>query len=262
MLVLSRRLQEKVLLPTIQTKIQVLAIKPGVVRLGTEAPGDVLILREEIQDRSAEWDQPAAPTPSQRLRQLRHMIESRLTIGRAGLEVVRQQLQAGRIAEAENIVAKIDEELQMLQERLGLEVGQAPALSPAKLRKACKALLVEDNANERELLATLLRASGVEVATAGDGADALDYLHRGGQADVLLVDMGMPRCDGATMVRTLRRDPAYAGLKIFAVTGHTADEFDLVRGPKGIDRWFMKPIDPDQLIHDVTEELGCHRNGK
>jgi carbon storage regulator CsrA len=249
MLVLSRRLQEKVLLPTIQTKIQVLAIKPGVVRLGIEAPGDVLVLREEIQDRTAEWGQPAAPPPARRLR-------------RAGLEVVRQQLQAGRIAEAENIVAKIDEELQMLQERLGLEVGQAPALSPAKLRKACKALLVEDNANERELLATLLRASGVEVATAGDGADALDYLHRGGQADVLLVDMGMPRCDGATMVRTLRRDPAYAGLKIFAVTGHTADEFDLVRGPKGIDRWFMKPIDPDQLIHDVTEELGCHRNGK
>jgi carbon storage regulator CsrA len=262
MLVLSRRLQEKVLLPTIQTTIQVLAIKPGVVRLGIDAPGDVLILREEIQDRAAEWGEPAARPASQKLRQLQRMIDNRLTIGRAGLEVVRQQLQAGLVAEAQNVVAKIDDELQMLQERLGLEVGQAPDLTPSKIQKACKALLVEDNANERELLATLLRASGVEVATAGDGADALDYLQRGGRADVLLVDMGMPRCDGPTMVRTLRRDPAYAGLKIFAVTGHTADEFDLVPGPQGIDRWFMKPVNPNQLIHDVTEEFGSHRNGR
>jgi carbon storage regulator CsrA len=261
MLVLSRRQHEKVLLPTIQTAIQVLAIKPGVVRLGIEAPTDVLILREEVQDRAAQWAEPVAPSPANRLRQLHQLIESRLAIARVGLGVVRQQLDAGLTAEAEAIVARIDEELQMLEQRLGKELGQT-STPAARLRKAGKALLVEDNANERELLATLLRASGVEVATAGDGSDALDYLRHGGHADVLLLDMGMPRCDGATMVRTLRRDPAYAGLKIFAVTGHAAEEFDLARGPQGIDRWFLKPINPNQLIHDVTQELGAQGNDR
>jgi carbon storage regulator CsrA len=261
MLVLSRRLQEKLLLPTIQAMIQIVAIKPGVVRLGIEAPPEVIILREEVHDRSAEWG-AVAPSAVEKLRQLQQLVQSRLTIGRVGLEIVRQQLSAGLVTEAEDIVGKIDEELQMLQERLGAEVRDTPAVIGAKLLKAGKALLVEDNANERELLATLLRASGVDVATAGDGADALDYLRGGGRADVVLLDMGLPRCDGATMVRMLRRDPAYAGLKIFAVTGHTAEEFNLVRGPQGIDRWFLKPINPRQLIHDVAEELGGHPSGR
>jgi two-component system, OmpR family, response regulator len=48
MLVLSRRLGEKIVLPGLQVTIQVLTIKPGVVRIGINAPPDVPILREEI----------------------------------------------------------------------------------------------------------------------------------------------------------------------------------------------------------------------
>ncbi len=68
--------------------------------------------------------------------------------------------------------------------------------------------------------------------------------------------MGLSRCDGATMVRELRRDPAYDGLKIFAVSGHDPAEYDLARGPAGIDRWFQKPIDPQELLRRVEQELG------
>ena len=34
------------------------------------------------------------------------------------------------------------------------------------------------------------------------------------------------------------------------------------KATNGIDRWFLKPINPHQLIHDVAEELGGHRNGR
>ena len=51
--------------------------------------------------------------------------------------------------------------------------------------------------------------------------------------------MGLPRVDGPTAVREIRRNPAYAGLKIFAVTGRSPEEFDLERGPGGIDAWFQ-----------------------
>jgi CheY-like chemotaxis protein len=73
---------------------------------------------------------------------------------------------------------------------------------------------------------------------------------------VLLLDMGLPRCDGPTTVREIRRDQALAGLKIVAVSGHAAEEYDLGRGPGGIDRWFCKPIDPEGLIHDLERVLG------
>jgi carbon storage regulator CsrA len=52
MLVLSRRLHERIVLPTLGITITVVAVKPGVVRLGIEAPPDVAVLRKELLDRS------------------------------------------------------------------------------------------------------------------------------------------------------------------------------------------------------------------
>jgi len=75
---------------------------------------------------------------------------------------------------------------------------------------------VEDEENERELLAGYLRLAGFLVDTAGDGCDALDHLHAGERPDVVLLDMGLPRCDGATTACEIRRDPACSGLEIFA----------------------------------------------
>jgi CheY-like chemotaxis protein len=72
---------------------------------------------------------------------------------------------------------------------------------------------------------------------------------------VVLMDMGLPRCDGPTAVRAIRRNPAYRDLKIFAVTGHLPEEFDLDIGPAGIDRWFHKPLDPAILLRDLRNEL-------
>lgn len=52
MLVLSRRLEEKIVLPTVPLTIQVLSSQSGVVRLGIEAPSHVPILREELTQKS------------------------------------------------------------------------------------------------------------------------------------------------------------------------------------------------------------------
>ena len=68
-------------------------------------------------------------------------------------------------------------------------------------------------------MAGFLRMSGLEVVTAGDGSDALDYLRKEGRPDVVLLDMGLPRFDGAATLKEIRRTPALAGLKVFAVSG-------------------------------------------
>ena len=56
------------------------------------------------------------------------------------------------------------------------------------------------------MLALFLRNAGLDVDTACDGSDALDYLHTHRRPDVVLLDMGLPRCDGATVVRKVRWD--------------------------------------------------------
>jgi DNA-binding response OmpR family regulator len=71
----------------------------------------------------------------------------------------------------------------------------------------------------------------------------------------VLLDMGLPRFDGAATAREIRRDPANAGLRILAVTGHTPDDYDVDQGPGGIDRWFQKPLDPVALLRELNGEL-------
>jgi hypothetical protein len=58
-------------------------------------------------------------------------------------------------------------------------------------------------------------------------------------------------------VRAIRRNPAYAGLRFFAVTGGAPDQFDLGSGPAGIDRWYRKPLDPASLLNELKQELGA-----
>jgi carbon storage regulator CsrA len=257
MLVLSRRPFEKVLFPTIHAAVQVVSVNGSTVRLGIEAPPEVRILRGELQGEAVHGMGSAAPAdPSDApFRALRHLVRNRLHGVGIGLALMRQQVKAGRSTDLERTLAMIEGEMKKL--RQDVEPGAASPAGPLpKLgRRPRKALLVEDDQNERELLAGFLRISGFDVDTAGDGCDALDHLRLGQRPDVVLLDMGLPRCDGATTAREIRRDPACAGLKIFAVTGHSPDEYDIDQGPRGIDRWFSKPIDPVVLLRELTQEL-------
>jgi CheY-like chemotaxis protein len=146
------------------------------------------------------------------------------------------------------------EEFDSLQQQM--EGVKQPA-APQQSMKPCKALLVEDDRNECELRAGFLRLAGLEVDTAGDGAEALEYLHTRGQPDVVLLDMVLPRCDGPTTIREIRRDPSCAGLKIFAVTGHSPGRFELDAATSGVDRWFQKPINPQTLLREL--DRSCMR---
>lgn len=242
MLVLSRRLNEKILFPTFQAAVQVVAVKPGLVRLGIIAPADVPVVREELHNRHAEARTPAPAAP------LAELVRKRIDVATGSLGLLHRQLRDGLYDDADRTCAEVIEDLRSLRARL---TPPAPAARPS-----CRALLVEDDRNERELLAGFLRVSGVDVDTAGDGSDALDYLRAGRRPDVVLLDMGLPRCDGPTAVREIRRDPALRGLRIFAVTGHRPDEYAVPMGPSGIDRWFQKPLDPVTLLHEMQCQVG------
>ena len=104
------------------------------------------------------------------------------------------------------------------------------------------ALLVEDQANEREMLAGFLRLHGYQVATAADGMEAIEYLESNEKPQVILIDMRMPRCDGPTTNRLIRDNPAFDLVKIFAISGSTPEETQLNSKADGSNGWFMKPL--------------------
>jgi two-component system, OmpR family, response regulator len=260
MLVLSRKLKEKIVLPTLGTAIQVLEIKRGVVRLGIDAPPEVRIFREEIPDRKAEWGEKgirpeSRPAAEGGCDNLARQVHDRLKATGVCLGLLRLQMEAGLTEDAKATLAALHQDFQLLLHGVEGELEHRSAKPPANALRRQKALLVEDDNIQRELLAGFLRQSGMDVDTAGDGADALDYLHSHSKPDVVLLDMGLPRVDGPTVVRRIRGDRAFAGLKIFGVTAHLPNKFDLASGPAGIDRWFHKPLDPAVLLRDLTREL-------
>ncbi len=263
MLVLSRRLNEKILFPSINATVQIVSLKQGTVRLGIEAPAGVPVLREEIANGETTRAESLAITQEQSLKKLLRQLQDRLLCTSIGLGTVQLLLDMGNCGEAQQLLGSIRDQLQLLRRGVEGELDETPAgklaAMPAKKgtppRPTRKALLVEDDVCQRELLASFLRMAGLEVDTAGDGSDALDYLRSRPRPDVVLLDMGLPRCDGATMVRHVRRDPNYAGLRIYAVTGSAPDQFDLPQGSGGIDRWFQKPLDPSVLLQDLKSVL-------
>jgi carbon storage regulator CsrA len=165
MLVLARRLNEKIVFPGIQAAVQVVAIKPGVVRLGIDAPQDVVVLREEVQDRQREWGTPEpalTPRPTEGgLQQFNTLLRNRLKVTDTGLELLRRQMLAGLTDMAEETLAKIQDDLQLLRRRFD---GEAENPTPGPKGKMRRALLVEDDTNERELLASFLRMGGLDSA--------------------------------------------------------------------------------------------------
>jgi carbon storage regulator CsrA len=242
MLVLSRREQDTIYVPAIRTTIQLLKIRGQVARIGIEAPEKVQILRGEI---APQTDQSQSGGDGDLFQQI-HALRNQLNHAAVGAGFAKKLLELSRIDDAKKAVQSILDGLK------AQSAAQAPE-APAKGRP--RTLLVEDNANERQLMAGLLRASGFDVEVAGDGAEALGHLSGDFRPDVVLMDMMMPRCDGATAVRRIRSTPALEGLKIYAISGTSQTDLGLETGPRGVDRWYSKPLDPDMLVNELTREL-------
>jgi carbon storage regulator CsrA len=127
MLVLSRRENETLVFPGLETTIQVVGIRKGVVRLGIDAPEHVRVLRGEIPDRNKEWS-PAPKKVTPPLPRLNQLVEKRLAILRQGLDEVQRSMSASTTDEAELLLDKLDEEVTLLRQRLHSE--QYPTHAP------------------------------------------------------------------------------------------------------------------------------------
>jgi len=114
-----------------------------------------------------------------------------------------------------------------------------------------RALVVDDSAVIRELIAVNLELEGFEVTTADDGESALEIANDM-RPDVITLDVMMPRMTGFEAVERLREDSGTATIPVVMVTGR-AQAADLARGKEvGVDAYLTKPFEPAELIEVVT----------
>jgi len=258
MLVLARRPEEKILFPSLGISIQILRVTGQVVRVGVDAPRTVPVIRAEIapanapKAEAAPKVEAAPPVAPPLAGAMCHRMRGRLNTAILAMNLAQKQFQLGQPDAAEATMHRALDELAGLERELsvGLDV-------PAKIVKPrpITTLLVEDNANESTLLECYLRLNGVEVARAGDGYDAMEYLAQHQPPDAILLDMRMPRCDGPATLAQIRANPAYAAVKVFGVSGGAPQEWNITIGRPGVDGWFTKPVDPDRIVETLTQAV-------
>ena len=113
------------------------------------------------------------------------------------------------------------------------------------------ALVVDDSAVVRELIAVNLQLEGFDVTTAGDGRSAVELAARV-NPDVITLDVMMPELNGFETVALLRSMPETSSIPVVMVTGR-AQAADLALGEQlGVDAYLTKPFEPAELVAVVT----------
>lgn len=110
-----------------------------------------------------------------------------------------------------------------------------------------RVLVVDDEADLRELYSLNLGEAGHEVLTASNGAEGLGIVERE-SPDVVVVDLMMPVMDGYEFLHNLRRMPGHQGTPAIVASAIATGGFSTKLGASG---FVAKPFDADELVSAV-----------
>lgn len=113
-----------------------------------------------------------------------------------------------------------------------------------------RVLLVEDDDDNRELMAEVLASSGCEVLSAATGQDGLKTLSES-SVDVVVTDVGMPGMGGLEVARAAKA--IAPTVPVVIVTGFAEREDIASARGKHVDAVLVKPVDPDALAQTVSD---------
>ena len=134
-------------------------------------------------------------------------------------------------------------------ERSPAEALPRPGTSLAGLRL----VVVDDEPDTREMVASTLEAHGAEVVSLADAAEVLRWF-ASNQADLLVSDIAMPRMDGCAMIRELRRSGlgTSSGIPAVALTAYARPEDRRHALEAGFQDYLTKPVEPEELVARVA----------
>jgi len=120
-------------------------------------------------------------------------------------------------------------------------------------------LVVDDDANIRELITWKLTQAGFETVAAPDGHAGLlaatTATGEGQAPDLILLDWMMPKMTGIEVARALRENPATSRIPVILLTSN-AEEADVEQGfAAGVDDYIAKPFSPREMLARVQAVL-------
>lgn len=133
-----------------------------------------------------------------------------------------------------------------------LQTSQAPRTraaggSPTDLPSVRRILVVDDNVDAAESLASLLKDEGQDVEVAFDGPQALSVAKQF-KPEVILLDVGLPGMNGLEVATEIRKLPAVTAARLIAVTGYGQPNDIAATKAAGFDAHLTKPFEFGQLL--------------
>lgn len=115
-------------------------------------------------------------------------------------------------------------------------------------------LIVEDDHDVAQSVAEVLESSGYGTGIAANGREALDYLEKNTQTDLILLDMMMPVMDGWQFREEQRKLPAFDSIPVVIVTadGNARGKAEAIQAAGLV----SKPVTIDGLLNEVERICG------
>jgi CheY-like chemotaxis protein len=120
------------------------------------------------------------------------------------------------------------------------------------LQPHCPVLIVEDDADLRDMMAQLLALEGFRAETVSNGREALEYLRRGDFPEVILLDLMMPVMDGWEFLRHQQQNAEYAAVPVVVLSAADTNSVATLEDTA----FLKKPLDFDRLLDMVRRYCG------
>ena len=127
--------------------------------------------------------------------------------------------------------------------------------APAPAPSAPTILVIEDYADTREMMSSLLRKSGYHVIEAEDGIEGL-LKASGSCPDLIIMDLALPEMDGVETARRIHEMPKLSRIPIFVVSAWLTKEVEADVRAAGCVEIFSKPFELDALMRSVRAVVG------
>ena len=269
MLVVSRNENDRIVFPQLGISVEVIQVSRTKVKLGVEAPRSIRVLRHEIADKEpASLLSPETTDTASKL--ITHDHRNKLNGAMLKLQLAAKLLESGEVSKGlERLTAGIAD-LNILESgsqiaktegegQLAKEFEPIPQKNVQTTDRDVNVLIVDDDDNERVLLASYLRECGLDVDQASNGMEALYSLSNKTRPDVVLLDMNMPEMDGRATVSRIRNSSQHREVPVFAVTGESFEECGIEIGKNGVTQWFQKPIEAEEIVSAIKECFASRR---
>jgi len=146
----------------------------------------------------------------------------------------------------------------LAQEEIRSPAGEIPDSQPRILGyrgRVRHILIADDNGSNRAVLSGLLIPLGFALTECSTGQQVLDRLAEN-PCDLLLTDLRMPEMDGFELIRRIRANPAYAQMKITAVSASVMSRIRAESTAAGADDFLPKPVQEKDLLTVIGIHLG------